>query len=146
MEQKIMSKVLAIVLNFNCAEDTKKCVSFLKKQADLEICVVDNHSSEDVDNLEEYAKKNQILFIANKENKGFSAGNNIGLRRASELGFEYALIINPDVEIRDDNYIKRIISKMDNNGDVAVLGTDIINKKNQHQNPMRELHFFEETF
>ena len=30
--------------------------------------------------LEKYASQNQILFIANKENRGYSAGNNIGLK------------------------------------------------------------------
>ena len=140
-----MSKVLAIVLNYNSAEDTKKCVSYLKKQSDLEICVIDNCSTEGTAELEEYAKDNQILFIANKENKGFSAGNNVGLRKASELGFEYALIINPDVEIRDEEYVTKAIAQMDKDEKIAVLGTDIINKNNQHQNPMRELHFFEEA-
>ena len=69
-----MSKVFAVVLNYNSFEDTKKCVSFLKKQeqADLEICVVDNCSTDHTSaELEEYARQNQILFIANHENKAF---------------------------------------------------------------------------
>lgn len=143
-----MSKVFAVVLNYNSFEDTKKCVSFLKKQeqADLEICVVDNCSTDHTSaELEEYARQNQILFIANHENKGFSAGNNVGLRKAAELGYEYALIINPDVELRDNNYVRDAILQMDKDKSIAVLGTDVINKKEQHQNPMRELFFFEEV-
>ena len=143
-----MSKVMAVILNYNSADDTKKCVDYLKKQeyTGLEICVIDNHSTEGAEELEEYAKHNQILCIVSEENKGFSAGNNIGLKKANEMGCEYAMIINPDVELRDEKYISRAISKMDEDKTVAVLGTDIINKKGQHQNPSRELHFFEETF
>lgn len=143
-----MSKVMAIVLNYNSSDDAKKCASYLQKQenVDLQICIVDNCSTDGTAlELEQYANQNQILFIANKDNKGFSAGNNVGLRKAVESGFDYALVINPDVEIRDAEYVHDAISKIDEDKNIAVLGTDVVNKKEQHQNPMRELFFFEEV-
>lgn len=41
-----MNKVVAVVLNYNTAKDSKKCLEYLLKQdyADFEIVVVDNNS------------------------------------------------------------------------------------------------------
>lgn len=143
-----MSKVMAVVLNYNTSDDTKKCVDYLQKQqnTDLKICIVDNGSTDGTTSeLEKYADQNQILFIANSENKGFSAGNNVGLKKAAELGCDYAWIINPDVEIRDADYASKAIAKMDEDKKIAVLGTDVIDNNGQHQNPMGEPRFLEEV-
>ena len=43
-----MAKVMAVLLNYNSIEDSKKCASFLKKQQniDLGITIVDNCSTD----------------------------------------------------------------------------------------------------
>lgn len=79
-----MNKVVAVVLNYNTAKDSKKCLEYLLKQdyADFEIVVVDNNSpmndyqklESDIDTLQ----SNRIELIRNEINSGFSAGNNIG--------------------------------------------------------------------
>ena len=143
-----MTKVMAVVLNYNSYEDSKRCVELLKKQegVNLEIVIVDNCSTDgNTHILDGLGEENQVIVIKNKENRGFSAGNNVGLRKAGERGCKYAMVINPDVEIRDKFYVAKAIEKMEEDNQIAVLGTNVINMAGQHQNPMREVRYWEEV-
>ena len=88
-EEKRRMKVPVILLNYNSSADCTKCVSDLKRQegVELEIIIVDNCSRED-DALavEQLAKAEGCTFIAAKENRGYNAGNNLGLRYATGRG------------------------------------------------------------
>ena len=81
-------------------------------------------------------EKKQIEFIRAEENRGYSAGNNIGLRRAVELGCDYVLVVNPDMEIPDPHYIEKLVAVIQENEDVVVAATDIVTPEGVHQNPM----------
>lgn len=143
-----MRKVMAVVLNYNSFEDSIKCAQLLKKQqnVELEIVIVDNCSNDGKsDDLEDFGKNNNVIVIQNKDNRGFSAGNNIGLKKASEHNCDYAMIINPDVEVRDKYYLVKAVEEMEKDNQIAVLGTDIMNMQKQHQNPMREVRYWEEV-
>ena len=148
-------KVAVIVLNYNSSSDCKKCISYLLKQeeVELDIVVVDNCSSkEDRSKLEQILKdymnlgNHKITYIPSDVNKGYNAGNNIGLRFASSQGYEYALIANPDMEFPDTTYIKSMILEMERNSEIVVQGSDIVNSNGQHQNPQRETNYLEELF
>lgn len=143
-----MDKVTAIILNYNSSQDCEKCVSFLMKQdyENLSIILVDNASTDtkELGILEEISKKNNIKLISSKNNGGFSAGNNIGLKEAVSEGCEWALIINPDVELRDSCYISYVMEQISNFEEAAVVGTNIVMPSGMKQNPMRELHAWEE--
>lgn len=141
------SEVMAIILNYNSSDESIKCAEYLLKQEkSILITIVDNCSTDaSIKKLKLFSQKKDVILLENKENNGFSAGNNIGLKKASEYGCKYALIINPDVEIRDIHYVEACLNKMKEDSNIAVLGTDIINMKSQHQNPMREVSFWEEV-
>ena len=82
-------KVPVILLNYNSSADCTKCVSDLKRQegVELEIIIVDNCSQkEDASAVEQLAAEQGCTFIAAKENRGYNAGNNIGLRYAANKG------------------------------------------------------------
>lgn len=149
-------KVAVIVLNYNSSSDCKKCIGYLFKQegVELDIIVVDNCSStEDRTNLEEilnsYSEDEKgchiITYLPNDVNKGYNAGNNIGLRYANEQGYKYALISNPDMEYPNVCYISRMVDVMKENTCIGVQATDIINNDGKHQNPLRELSYWEES-
>ena len=133
-------KVAVILLNYNSAADCKKCIGFLKRQegVEMEIVIVDNCSSDD-DRLavEELCEKKGCTFIANKVNKGYNAGNNVGLRYAAEKGYEYALIANPDMEFPQTDYLRRLLDAMMADDAIAVCGSDIITPEGIHQSPMK---------
>lgn len=138
-----------IILNYNSSFDCRKCVSFLQKQknVELEIIIVDNCSAkEDVVQIELLCAEQDVTLLKSETNKGYSAGNNVGLRYAANKGYDYALVINPDMELHDDDYIESLANKFLSDKSIAVVGSDILNNEGQHQNPQRELTFNEEFF
>ncbi len=87
-------KIAAIILNYNSAVDTMKCIEFLllqKLNEELHVIVVDNNSNEEPKVFEPLAIKlgirNEELGIRSdiiyaEENRGYSAGNNFsGIRQ-----------------------------------------------------------------
>lgn len=144
-----MDKPVAVVLlNYNSFSDCQKCILLLKEQEQirLNIIVVDNCSSRETDKLQAFCAEHGCTFIQSRENRGYSAGNNIGLKYSEKISCSYAVIINPDMEIRDRDYISRAVHIMEEDSSIAALGTDIVNLHGQHQNPMREVSFWEEIF
>lgn len=138
-----------IILNYNSSSDCRKCISSLKRQEDIdmEVVLVDNRSKEeDLIALRTLATEQGCTLIENKENRGYNAGNNIGLRYASEKGYKYALIANPDMEFPQTDYLLKMAAKMEENEEIVVCGSDIITPEGNHQNPMRESTYFEELF
>ena len=132
-------KIAIIILNYNSSADSRKCIGFLKQQqgVDTEIIVVDNCSREnDRKAVEVLCKEQGCTFIANNENRGYNAGNNVGLRYAAEKGYEYALIANPDMEFPQKDYLYRLAEKLQNDTDIVVCGSDIIGADGIHQSPM----------
>ena len=189
-------KIAAIILNYNSAKDTMKCIEFLQKQKlneELHVVVVDNslpdyrlqitdytqlstteeqsylcqsveqcskqglerahqkkekreyrpagldyaeHSEKNQSDLCYLWEGKQFELIRAEENRGYSAGNNIGLRRATEIGAKYALVINPDMELTDVNYLARLVAVMERDEDIVVAATDIVTPEGIHQNPM----------
>ena len=98
-----MSKptVGVVILNYNSHDLT---LALAKRTACLPsvdfVCVVDNASGDHFDG--EFSESN-IHYIKSRENCGYSAGINIGLRwLVEERCCEYVFIANPDVEFGDD--------------------------------------------
>lgn len=132
-------KTAIIILNYNSSADCCKCIGYLKQQhgVELEIIVVDNCSREDDRKaVEELCAEQNCTFIANSENKGYNAGNNVGLRYAAEKGYEFALIANPDMEFPQTDYIATLLAKMNEDEDIVVCGSDIVGADGVHQSPM----------
>lgn len=132
-------KIATILLNYNSANDCKKCIGCLQQQqgVEQEIIVVDNCSrNEEKNALELFCKENGITFIANSTNSGYNAGNNVGLRYAAKQGYEYALIANPDIEFPQNDYIDKLLQPMIKDKEVVVCGSDIVGLDGRHQSPM----------
>lgn len=131
-------KIPVIILNYNSSDDCRKCVSFLKRQqgVELEIILVDN-CSPDRDKVETLSREQGCTFIASPENRGYNAGNNIGLRYAANVGYKYALIANPDMEFPETDYLKQLVEVAEQDEQIVVVGSDIIHADGFHQNPIR---------
>lgn len=132
-------RIAIIILNYNSSADCRKCIGFLKQQkgVEAEIVVVDNCSREDDRKaVESVCKEEGCTFIANNENRGYNAGNNVGLRYAAEKGYEYALIANPDMEFPQNDYLLKLAEKMQSDEEIVVCGSDIIGADGIHQSPM----------
>ena len=133
-------KTAIIILNYNSSADCRKCIGFLQKQqgVEQEIVVVDNCSRDDDRKaIETLCREQGCTFIANNENRGYNAGNNVGLRYAAEKGYEFALIANPDMEFPQTNYLATLLAKMQEDKDIVVCGSDIVTPQGVHQNPKK---------
>ena len=133
-------KIATIILNYNSSADCHKCIGYLKAQQGIEqeIVVVDNCSRNDErEAVEQLCREQDCTFIANNENKGYNAGNNVGLRYAAKKGYEYALIANPDMEFPQTNYLATLLAQMQSDDEIVVCGSDIVTPQGIHQNPKR---------
>ena len=141
-----MKKIAAVVLNYNTAEETVKCTNCLLEQenVDLKVFVVDNNSTDDSISQLKNKLDSRVTLIENEKNTGYSSGNNIGLKKAAGENYEYALIVNPDVEISDKDALNKAINILDKDEKIGVLGIDVLDTKGDHQNPLRELKFWED--
>ena len=123
-----MLKLSIIILSFNTKSLTTACVNSIIKNyknelagKEIEIIVADNASLDGT--MQALEKFDQIRVIKNKENYGFSKGNNLGSKDARG---DYILFLNSDVEAKDNGFLK-MIDFMDENPNVGILGAKLSN-------------------
>lgn len=105
-----MKKVGVVILNFKLKDLTLSCIRSVKKSSykSIKLIVVDNNSN---DGIEKGIDQN-IIFIQAGENLGYSGGNNVGIKKALEIGSDYIFILNPDTEI-EEKTIEVLVGKME---------------------------------
>lgn len=114
-----------IILNYKTANLIKYCIYNLKKINPLlkyEIIVVDNDSA---DNCEQIVKKHfiEVKFIQAKNNRGYAAGNNLGIKKAQG---KYILIVNPDIAFLDKT-LEKMYDFMGKNPKIGIIGPKLLN-------------------
>jgi GT2 family glycosyltransferase len=102
VQQLLFPSISVVVLTYNNWAYTEACLESLLQQTDypgpLEIVVTDNASSDEtVDRLTEWVTREpRMKLVLNKDNLGFSAGNNTGLAAASG---DYLVMLNNDTVV-----------------------------------------------
>lgn len=117
-------KLSIIILNFNVCYFLELCLQSVVAaidNIDAEIIVVDNNSSDNSCKMVKQRFPNVVL-IQNKENTGFSKGNNIGVSRAKG---EYLCILNPDTVVGEDTF-KRVLKFAESKNDMGIAGCQLI--------------------
>ncbi len=135
-----MDCVPVIILNYNSSADCANCVQSLEAQqgVELEVVIVDNASeAADRASVEALCAEHGCTFLAAEANRGYNAGNNIGLRYAAEKGYEYALIANPDMIFPQKDYVYKLLETMQQDSEIVVCGSDILGLDGNHQSPMK---------
>ena len=115
-------KLALVVLNYNDADNTLKVLGNTANYDVFDkVIVVDNASNDDSRiRLKSYCEDNEkIYFVENHENKGYGAGNNIGIFVAKKLGMDLALIANPDTDF-EERAIKVLKSAMEKNENIGI--------------------------
>ena len=124
--------VFIIVLNYKNLVDTVACIASLRKITynKYRIVVVDNDSR---DGSYEYLKEQETdcCIIQSGENRGYAAGNNIGIRYALEQGADYVCILNNDVEVEPD-FLTKLVQYMESAPDVGMTGP-VVYEYNQRE-------------
>jgi len=114
-----------VIVSYNVSRYLDKCISSIlsQKNAEFEIIVVDNNSSDGtVDFLTK--KYPSVKIFANKENHGFSTGNNSGIRAATQ---DLILLLNPDTELPEYDTLEKMKKYMVTNPDTGILAPCLLN-------------------
>lgn len=117
-------KLSVIILNYNVRHFLELCLKSVEAATasiEAEVIVVDNNSSDDSCAMVQQLFPN-IKLIPNKDNFGFSKGNNIGVAKAKG---EYLCILNPDTVVAEDTFTK-ILAFADSTSDVGIIGCQLI--------------------
>lgn len=71
-----------------------------------------------------------LILLRTGENLGFTGGNNTGLRKAIELGAEYALLLNNDTVVAPD-FLNELVRIASSDIKIAIVGSVIADYKTQ---------------
>ena len=146
-----MTKLSIIVLNYNTKDLTNTCIQSLRKQystqlesREFEIILVDNASTdgsiEAINNLPRTIPNVQL--IKNKDNYGFSRGNNIGAKKAKG---KYLFFLNSDTEVQDSGLFG-MIRYLDVHENIGVLGGKLYNADGSSQQSAGKTYTFPNVF
>ena len=107
--------ITVIITSFHSGEKIFECINSINK--DVKIIIIEN-SNDQLLKKEIQSRYSNINCILSEENLGYGAGNNLGL---SMVETDYALIINPDVTLKNDAIDKFFLSinKVENFGIIA---------------------------
>ncbi|MBY0513004.1 MAG: glycosyltransferase family 2 protein [Gemmataceae bacterium] len=91
--------VWVVAVNYNGLEDTRKCLRSLGRLAPAAaVVVVDNASKADPTAVLA-AEFPWVHQVRNAENRGWSGGNNTGVRFALDRGADFVLLLNNDTTV-----------------------------------------------
>jgi GT2 family glycosyltransferase len=116
-----------IILNWNARDyllESLRSITTQDWRAEIQVIVVDNHSLLDDSVDAARAQFPQVLVIANEENVGFAAGNNIGFEAARGRHVHF---LNPDTIVHE-GALDTLINWMDAHPKVGACGPKLLNE------------------
>lgn len=148
MEQPV-SKVGIVILNYRNFVDTVACLQSLAYATypRVETIVVDNDSrnnslqriGQDLESrgipcarLDEgevgecFHFQESVFLVQASANRGYAAGNNLGIRAALARGCDYVLILNNDTEVQSD-FLEPLVVYAEAHPELGAVGPKILN-------------------
>ena len=121
-----MPKVFIIIINFNGWPDTRECLASLEKldYDNFEVVLIDNGSRDGNRQSAIGSQQFKIRFIQNKENLGFAAGNNQGIKIALEQNTDYVLFLNNDTTVKPD-FLTKLVEAAQSDKKIGIVGSVI---------------------
>ncbi len=144
-------KIGLIILNYNTADETCKCIESIRKYTEgveYEIYIVDNMSKDNSFEVlwGKYSDCQDVFVIQSDKNGGYSAGNNIGIKKAVSNGCDVVFIVNSDVEIRNNTFFILTKSLLQEDS-CMMIGPDVVTLDDKNgQLPRKRLNFLTYVF
>jgi GT2 family glycosyltransferase len=123
-------KLSVIIVNFNVKYFLEQCLCSVTnacKNIEAEIIVVDNNSNDNSRFFFE-GKFNDVTFIWNTINSGFSRANNLALKIATG---EFVLFLNPDTILPED-CLESCLAHLQQYDDIGALGVRMVDGSGQY--------------
>lgn len=121
-----MKDLSIIILSYNTKEITKNCLNSLIKnlkrypKLQTEVIVVENASTDG--SVEMLRENKDIRLILNKQNVGYSKGNNQAIRVSRG---KYILLLNSDTQVEDVNFSK-LIQHLEKDSKIGALTVKVV--------------------
>ncbi len=113
-------RILVIIVTYNGMRWVERCLGSIRTSGiPLDAYVVDNGST---DGTPEWIKEHfpEATLVMSKENLGFGAANNMGMRHALAEGYDYVYLLNQDAWIFPDT-IGKLLAVNESRSDFALL-------------------------
>lgn len=124
--QGTQPRVTIIVLNYNGKEYVQRCLDslFSNNYSNFEVFFVDNNSKDESADLAQrlYWDESRFILIRNRENFGFSIGNNIGFKHANA---KYVIALNNDTKVAT-NFINTLVTTAESDEKIGSVGCKIV--------------------
>ena len=133
-------KLSIIIVSWNVKQELVDCLRSLEENPpsfSYEVITVDNAST---DGSIETLQKDfpSVKLIINKENRGFAAANNVGIKQSRG---EHILFLNPDTLVHE-GALDILINFIDKNKDVGACGPKLLNDDGTLQPSIRKVPNF----
>ena len=121
-----MVKLSVVIVNYNVCYFLEQALLSVQRAVEklgqpVEVFVVDNNSADGSVAMVR-ARFPEVILIANRDNPGFSKGNNQALRRATG---QYQLLLNPDTVVEEDTF-RACCAFLDEHPDGGGLGVKML--------------------
>ena len=122
-----MIKTSCYIVNFNAKEYLLKCIDSVVKTIpdDIEICVIDNASTDGSVEAVKSQYGNKIRCVVNSVNLGGAGGFNTALNDAVKNNREYAVLLDNDICV-DESSINNMVDYLTKHSDVGAVGAKIM--------------------
>lgn len=119
-------KIFIVVLTWNRRDLVNEALESIYKtisKHEFKIIVVDNASKDDTVKFIK-DKYSTVTLLVNKDNLGWSGGNNRAIKYSLRKKADYIILLNNDVTI-ESNFVDRMISEMEKNDKIGIAGPKI---------------------
>jgi GT2 family glycosyltransferase len=117
--EPLNKKVFVVLVTYNGAHWIDKNIqSLLDSKYPVSIIAIDNNSTDDSVKL--LSKYPQVDLIQSPENLGFGKANNIGMKKALDMGADYVFLLNQDAWVFEDT-ISSLITSIEQNDKFGII-------------------------
>ena len=110
-----MKSIGVVVLNYINYNETINCIESVLKQEGVRfyIVIVENGSTNASRSILENKYKNydNVELIPLPKNLGYAKGNNIGISRLKNMGYDYIFVVNSDVVLGTNKVLKQLVNE-----------------------------------